>query len=93
MGASRINQARNFLLAQASKALEARLGSQAFQIRLLGRPQDLHPFFGEITVEAGECETRAVDGRLADFPVKTNALSLPASIAASPHARDKNSPP
>src|SRR5204862_679177 len=76
MGASRVNQAGNFLLAQASKTLEARLGPQTFQIRLLRCAQNLHPLFGEIVVETGERKTGAVDGRFADFAVKTDRLSF-----------------
>src|SRR4029077_3854274 len=40
---------------------------------MLGRAQDLHALLREISVESRERQTRTVNRRLANFPVKTHA--------------------
>ena len=76
MGAPRRDQARNFFRAQTTEALDALPPGETFQIRLLRGAQDLDSFLGEIIVEAGERQTRPIDRRLADFAMKSDALSF-----------------
>ena len=74
--AARDDQAGNFLPAKAAETLGAGPRRETIEIRLLGRAQDLDAFFGEVIVEAGEGETGAVDGGLADFSMKADAIAL-----------------
>jgi hypothetical protein len=76
MRAARRDEARNFLRAQGAKALNTCPARETFQVRLLGRAEDLHAFLREIIIEARERQAGAVNGRLADLPMKTDALSF-----------------
>ena len=58
----------------ATCSSSARLRPKTFQIRLLGRAQDLDTFFREVIVEARERQTGTVNGRLADFSMKADPL-------------------
>ena len=54
MGATRGDETRNFLRAQTAETLDASLARETFQVRLLGRAEDLDAFFGEVIIEAGK---------------------------------------
>ena len=43
---------------------------------MFGRPQHLHPFLGEIGVEARQSQARTVDRGLANFPMESHARPL-----------------
>jgi hypothetical protein len=50
--------------------------AEGFQIRLLSGAQDLDAFFREVTVKTGERQSGTVNGRFADFSMKTDPLSF-----------------
>src|SRR5207247_4493886 len=76
MKSARHHQARNAVLAELAKPLDAQFRGQTFQIRMFRCAQHLHTFLGEIGVEPRERESGAIDGGLANLSMEPDARAL-----------------
>ena len=72
MEPARGDDARNFLRAERAEARVSLPARQILEVGLLRRAEHLHPLLSEISVEPGEREARAIDGRLADAPLEAD---------------------